>query len=845
MAADKQMSLEALKNMQVMISNFCRLEDGSLLNDVNLRQYGFDSGELVSNVTVQELCTVHPSIRSLDLTYCKLVSDVGVWAIAKHAFEIEKLILYGCEKITNVGIRHLALKCSRMKYMDLSSCYLVDDVSLTIIAGGCWKVEQLYLRDCDRITDNGVCRLAQGLGKYLQILDLKGCSNVGEFGDRALREVGANCIELRQLIMTESKRVEDSGFIALAQGCPNLEILAISGCDNVTRKGIRSIFKSAASLKRLKIIGCRKIADADFEYLCDSPLQTTLTSLELNHFEKLTDRGIGAICKALGKTILNLDISNCHQITDYTSMIIGNLCTKLRAIDMSYCGHITDESIHSLARNLSCLTSLKLDGNQRVSTRAIISHVGVELEFVEMATQWLGYQPKQNVETLIQYKEEHVYKTKQALLIQAALRRKFATRIYWERYRGRLLSVVIPLFQARVRGMIQRKRHRLVMHEIMRNRKATIIQAKYRKYFALHDRLRKVKQKRYIAMRNYLALLIQKLYRGHVGRRKADTVRIKMANELLAKTKKQALHETRAIVIERIYRGYAGRKYAAHLDDLRQKLRALNALKDVCARFIQRVIWGKIGRLKARRRRWEIAHAELMWNSARHIQRVYRGHLGRLRFKYFMQLHIHQMRTNAATCIQRQYRGYRGRLLAAVARALRILRAKQQYYAVEIQRTMRGCVGRHHFKVHKELETRRRRKVAAVLLIQRIFRGHKGREAREIECELQRLDNQARPLILQLKHLQEEAQKLGKIIHRMEDVEARMSENLFLIERELGQAQYTTSKYSDSSRINNTPQRFLTKFLIVRLKDLLDHETVSVNGVFLGAFFILFYFANQ
>ena len=35
----------------------------------------------------------------------------------------------------------------------------------------------------------------------------------------------------------------------------------------------------------------------------------------------------------------------------------------------------------------------------------------------------------------------------------------------------------------------------------------------------------------------------------------------------------------------------------------------------------------------------------------------------------------------------------------------------------------------------------------------------------------------------------------------------------------------TTAKYSDSSRINKTPQRFLTKFLKIRLKDFLVHET--------------------
>jgi hypothetical protein len=44
------------------------------------------------------------------------------------------------------------------------------------------------------------------------------------------------------------------------------------------------------------------------------------------------------------------------------------------------------------------------------------------------------------------------------------------------------------------------------------------------------------------------------------------------------------------------------------------------------------------------------------------------------------------------------------------------------------------------------------------------------------------------------------------------------------IEREIGQCEWTTAKYMDSSRINNMPQRFLTKFLAVRLKDLLVHE---------------------
>lgn len=307
-----------------------------------------------------------------------------------------------------------------------------------------------------------------------------------------------------------------------------------------------------------------------------------------------------------------------------------------------------------------------------------------------------------------------------------------------------------------------------------------------------------------------------------------ELIRAENANIRLQKAKVQALHETRAITIQRVYWGFRGRQEVARRVEERRLRLEREALEERCCRLIQRIGHGKIGRLRAQRRRWEIAHAQMLWEMARLLQRVFRGHLGRLRFWHFLQLHIEKMRNDAATSIQRTYRGYRGKLLAAVARAMRILRAKQQHFALEIQRVMRGCMGRVRFAIHKEFETRRRRQIASAIAIQRLYRGHKGREAAEIEHQLQTMETKAKPLILHLRHLEEAAQKLHKHVVRLTDVEKRMSDNLFEIERELGNCMRTTAKYSDSVRVNSTPQRFLTKFLKVRLKDLLEHETVII-----------------
>ena len=102
-------------------------------------------------------------------------------------------------------------------------------------------------------------------------------------------------------------------------------------------------------------------------------------------------------------------------------------------------------------------------------------------------------------------------------------------------------------------------------------------------------------------------------------------------------------------------------------------------------RFIQRVIRGKLGRMRAVRRRQELWWEARRWSAALTLTRkdipysqvlcgyeshglcyegVYRGLLGRLRFKRFLALREQERRRRATINIQRSYRGYRGAILA-------------------------------------------------------------------------------------------------------------------------------------------------------------------------------------
>ena len=45
--------------------------------------------------------------------------------------------------------------------------------------------------------------------------------------------------------------MEDGGLRAIAQGCPQLEELMLAGCDAITGKGFRALFKYGRSLSTL------------------------------------------------------------------------------------------------------------------------------------------------------------------------------------------------------------------------------------------------------------------------------------------------------------------------------------------------------------------------------------------------------------------------------------------------------------------------------------------------------------------------------------------------------------------------------------------------------------------
>lgn len=816
------MTTDQMKRLTAMLKNFLVLEDGTINDNVDLQQFGYDWGEVVTNAVLQELCSVQPNMRILNLANCLDISDVGLWSIARHCTRIKELKLSGCNQITNIGLRSVSLRCCDVITLNFNNCILLDDIALTVIATGAWKIENLYLRGCVGITDTGVGKIAKASDR-LKVLDLNGCKNVGEYGDHALKEIGAFCSQLQSFDFSGCKHVEDAGLKSVAVGCTNLRLLAISGCENISIASIRALCKHQKYLSDLKMVGLKRLCDKDLEEFNNCAFQHSLTALDLSGGSKLTDRGVSAVCRAVGISLFHLGIQG-SSCTDVTSNIVTNMCPRLQSLDLSRCPAVTDQSIHTLAKGISALSTLKLDGNERVTMKAIYSHVGKTLEFADLAMNWLGYQPKAGFAELIAYREKHRYETAKAITIQSIIRRKFAFKKWKEKKRWWLISYCIPRVQALVRMRMLRKKYKQILYERWRIKQVIIIQKNWRKLREVIAKKHKIKAIRFASLKEVSALTIQKAYHRMVAVKYVKSVRNRIATNKLLVARIQSVQEVRSGTIQRVYRGYVGRCEIVRRKILLQERRERDALIERMMRLLQRVARGKLGRMRSLRRRREIEYQVKCWFSCIIIQKAFRGMKGRQRWAHFKMLWWIRIKNEAATNIQRIYRGYRGQILFAVATSLRQLRIRQQAAALLIQRWARGISGRDYAKRYGIIKNRNKIMNAATLVIQTLYRGHKGREAAEIEGGVASLEGKVQPLADLLKRLEADAMKLGKLIIRMEKKDKLMTDEIFEIERELIACTTTSSKFSDSNKINGIPQRFLTKYLRVRLKDHYERE---------------------
>ncbi|CAM9318828.1 unnamed protein product [Ectocarpus sp. 8 AP-2014] len=828
-------------SIRSFLLNFLEERDCSIKKRLDLYVHQTETGRPVTDAVVQEVCKLRPEMIGLSLRNCIEVTDVGMWCIARHTTALRELNVGGCHGVTNIGLRSLAICCDKMEQLDFTSCTRLTDLGLRVIGGGCWSLKSLSLEGCSHVSDTGVAEIAK-LSTGLTYLNISRCERVGEYGDRALIQLGRSCHQLTGLDAFGCSHAQDPGLLSVARGCPKLEKLMLTGCGGITGKSVRALARGCSKLRDLSLSGCGGVGNGDLKELARGC--TSLRHLNIAQCRQVNAHGLAALARGL-KNLTELDVGGCEKVDDSA---LRALCSmNAQFLNLSGCSAITEMGVTGIAMNCTALSSLNVTGCPGIGRR-FMAELCHSMKLSEPAQAFFGFQPRKNAKELLAKKEASNRRIIAAIVVQSLMRGRLARGRSSIVRRNWIIKTRLAIAQAIIRGYFVRKWYRAWRAQVREQRAAAAIQATWRMLGDRRTTERLRREKLFRERGQSLATRIQAGWWGYRGRVRMVEVRAIRARRLLLEARTQARRELAAIVIQSNLRRLFALKELLELRRLRGEALARERRNQAAAVLIQSLARMRQGRgvlaaLKARR---DLKILE--WEMALKVQAAWRGRVAKmmvmtmriLRASDEMHSREQARQKAAAITIQSFWRAVRARHLATIQRALFKIRQMQDGASkAEIQRIYRGFKGRLRAKARRKVFESDLGREAAAMNIERVFRGHKGRERFECKQHLRALESKARPLLLKLAELTQNAAKLSERQRFVATAVEPLRAEHVTIREELFHIRHTTDKYTDSDKVNGCRQRFLTKFLQVRLVELkanieerlekLDAEAIEIE----------------
>lgn len=294
-----------------------------------------------------------PTLETVDLTRCQLVSDAGVLSLVARCPKLSSIVLFGCSRITDASVA--ALASLRLESLSFARCPLVSDRSLVPIlsssSGTKEALRSLCLSRCRRLGGESLAQLIEL--DSLTTLDL---TSVAGFPEAGLIELFSRLPMLRIVYLSDCACVTDSviNSLALASLSANtLERIYLSGQSQLTDASVGNLLSKCSELRVVNMSKCSLVTHRAFS----GGIAPSLSSLNLSGCVRLTERTLDVISSL--PSLVNLEMANCSGMVNGLSSV-ASACRSLELLDLSGWKQGSQNNEKVYLRSLSQLTSLLL-----------------------------------------------------------------------------------------------------------------------------------------------------------------------------------------------------------------------------------------------------------------------------------------------------------------------------------------------------------------------------------------------------------------------------------------------------------------------------------------------------
>lgn len=207
----------------------------------------------------------------------------------------------------------------------------------------------------------------------LESLNLSGCYNVT---DVAISQAFAiELPNLRVLDLSLCKQISDTSLGRIAQYVKNLEVLELGGCSLVTNTGLLLIAWGLKKLKKLNLRSCWHISDQGIGHLAGLSKETAEGNLQLEYLglqdcQRLSDESLKHIAQGL-TNLKTINLSFCISVTDSGLKFLSKM-PKLEELNLRACDNISDIGMAGLAEDGGCgISSLDVSFCEKIGDQAL------------------------------------------------------------------------------------------------------------------------------------------------------------------------------------------------------------------------------------------------------------------------------------------------------------------------------------------------------------------------------------------------------------------------------------------------------------------------------------------
>jgi F-box/leucine-rich repeat protein 2/20 len=172
----------------------------------------------------ERLRDIPSSLAELHVEECAWLNNVNLGKLLEICPNLTKISLANNTQISYIGWSELQ-KIHHLQKLDISRCRQLTDDDFKLVLQACRSITHLNLQQCTKLT---------------------------EF---AFYELGRNMPKLIHLDLSRSQ-ISDRALIDLSVRCPYLESLILTGCQNLTDRGIMETIKNTKWLRKLNVAKC-------------------------------------------------------------------------------------------------------------------------------------------------------------------------------------------------------------------------------------------------------------------------------------------------------------------------------------------------------------------------------------------------------------------------------------------------------------------------------------------------------------------------------------------------------------------------------------------------------------